>query len=47
MADENLDRQIVERLRQDGHVVWYIAEMATGVSDQDVLNLANHEQAML
>ena len=47
VADENLDRQIVERLRQDGHVVWYIAEMATGVSDQDVLNLANHEQAVL
>jgi predicted nuclease of predicted toxin-antitoxin system len=47
VADENLDRQIVERLRQDGHVVWYIAEMATGVSDQDVLNLANHEQALL
>jgi hypothetical protein len=35
----------VERLRQDCHVVWYTAEMATGVSDQDVLNLASHEQA--
>lgn len=42
MADDNLDRQIVERLRQDGHVVWYVAEMTPGVSDQDMLNLANH-----
>ncbi len=28
-------------------MVWYVAEMAPGVSDQDVLNLANHEQAVL
>jgi predicted nuclease of predicted toxin-antitoxin system len=47
VADENLDRQIVERLRHEGHVVWYVAEMAPGVSDQDVLNLANNEQAVL
>ena len=47
VADENLDRQVVERLRGDGHVVWYVAEMTPGVSDQDVLNLANHEQAVL
>jgi predicted nuclease of predicted toxin-antitoxin system len=47
VADENLDRQIVELLRQDGHVVWYVAEMVPGVSDQDVLTLANHEQAVL
>jgi len=47
VADENLDHQIVERLRQDGHMVWYIAEMDPGISDQDVLNLANYEQAVL
>ena len=47
MADENIDRQIVERLRQDGHVVWYVAEMDPGVNDQGVLDLANHEQAVL
>jgi hypothetical protein len=43
VADENLDRQIVERLRQDGHEVWYVAEMDPGVSDQDVLTFANIE----
>ncbi len=47
VADENLDRQIVERLRQDGHQVRYVAEMASGVSDQEVLNVANNEQAVL
>ena len=47
VADENLDRQIVEYLRLEGHVVWYIAEMDPGVSDQDVLTLANNEKAIL
>jgi predicted nuclease of predicted toxin-antitoxin system len=47
VADENIDRQIVERLRQDGHVVLYIAEIDSGVNDQDVLKLANNEQAVL
>jgi hypothetical protein len=28
VADENIDRQIVDRLRQDGHIVMYVAEMA-------------------
>ena len=47
VADENLDRQIAERLRQEGHVVWYVAEMDPGVSDQEVLTLANNEEAIL
>lgn len=47
VADENIDRQIVESLRREGHVIWYVAEMDPGVSDQDVLNLANHEHAIL
>ena len=47
LADENLDQQIVERLRQDGHFVWYIAEMEPGVSDDVVLNLANQEGVLL
>lgn len=47
VADENLGRHVVERLRQEGHVVWYVAEMAPGVSDQDMPKLANHARAML
>ena len=41
LADENLDRQIVERLRQDGHTVLYVAEMAPGISDDVDLLSAN------
>jgi hypothetical protein len=26
VADESVDRQIVDRLREDGHKVWYVAE---------------------
>jgi predicted nuclease of predicted toxin-antitoxin system len=47
LADENLDRQIVERLRQDGYTVWYIPEMEPGISDDEVLDLANQEGALL
>lgn len=47
LADECVDRQIVDRLRQDGHTVLYVAEMEPGISDQEVLNLVNQEEAIL
>jgi len=47
LADENVDRQIVDRLRQDGHQVWYVAEMEPAISDDAVLELANREEALL
>lgn len=47
VADESVDRHIVERLREDGHRVWYIAEMEPGISDDVVLALANRENALL
>ncbi len=47
LADECVDRQIVDRLRHDGYTVLYVAEMEPGISDHDVLNLANHEGAIL
>lgn len=47
LADESVDRQIVERLRQDGHLVWYVAEMEPGISDDIVLASANQEAALL
>ena len=40
-ADESLDRQIVTRLRQDGHVVLDVTEMYPGISDDKVLSMAN------
>lgn len=47
LADEGVDRHIVERLRQDGHQVWYVAEMDPGIADDVVLDLANREGAPL
>ena len=47
LADESVDGPIVDHLRQDGHHVWYVAEMEPGVSDEDVLELANKEESLL
>jgi predicted nuclease of predicted toxin-antitoxin system len=47
LADESVDRQIVDRLRQDGHFVSYVVEMEPGISDDAVLNLANKESTVL
>jgi len=47
VADESVDRQIVDRLRQDGHAVQYIAEMEPGISDEIVLDLAYQEADVL
>ena len=47
LADENIDRQIVERLRWDGHNVDYIIEMSRGISDDVILNIANQEHDVL
>ncbi len=33
LADESVDRPIVERLRQDEHDVLYVAEMKPGLDD--------------
>ncbi|MBC7263390.1 MAG: DUF5615 family PIN-like protein [Chloroflexi bacterium] len=47
VADESVDCQIVDRLRRDGHLVHYVAEMEPGVSDDAVLDLANQKSAPL
>jgi predicted nuclease of predicted toxin-antitoxin system len=47
LADESVDGPIVARLRQDGHDVLYVAELAPGISDPEVLELANREAAPL
>ncbi len=40
-ADESVDRQIIERLRQDGHQVLDVTELDPGISDDKVLSMAN------
>ena len=47
LADEGVDGPIVERLRQDGHVVLYVAEMEPGISDQEILQRANAQMSTL
>lgn len=47
LADEGVDRQVVERLRHSGHKVLYVAEMSPGIPDDVVLDLANREGALL
>jgi predicted nuclease of predicted toxin-antitoxin system len=47
VADENIDRGIVERLRLDGHRVEWIAEVSPSVSDEDVLRRAVSAGAVL
>lgn len=47
LANEGVDRPIVERLRQSSHQIWYVAEMEPGISDEAVLDLANREGAIL
>lgn len=39
VADESVDRQIVEGLRRQGYNVLYIEEMSPSISDKDVLSL--------
>lgn len=47
LADESVEKQIVEQLRNDGHNVEYISEMSPGVSDNIVLQTAAEKKALL
>jgi hypothetical protein len=47
LVDEGVDKQIVDRLREEGYSVIYIAEMAPGISDDIVLEMANKEGSLL
>jgi predicted nuclease of predicted toxin-antitoxin system len=47
VADEGVDRAVVDRLRQDGHDVVYVAELFPSVGDEEVLRRANAGSAVL
>ena len=47
LADESVDRQIVDALREDGHAVLYVTEMDAGISDDEFLDKAEKESAIL
>ena len=47
LADESVDGPIVERLRQQGHDVVYVAELSPSINDDQVLRHANERGALL
>jgi predicted nuclease of predicted toxin-antitoxin system len=47
VADEGVDAPIVARLRELDHLVWYVAEMMAGITDEEVLALAQEQDAVL
>ncbi len=47
LADEGVDRPIVEALRREGYTVLYVAEMSPGLSDTAVLAQAREVHALL
>ena len=47
VADENVDSDIVTALRDTGHEVWYVAEIARGIADDEVLQIAAVSSALL
>lgn len=47
VADEGVERGVVERLRLAEHSVVYVMELERGISDDEVLALAIREEALL
>ncbi len=47
LADENIARVIITRLRADGHHVERMAEVGMGSPDTDVLAFANQQNAVI
>ena len=47
LADESVDKPIVDRLRQDSHSVLYIADLDPSIDDDAVLHQANQNSALL
>ena len=47
IADECIDRQIIDLLRKIGYEILYVTEIEPGISDKKVLDIANRESAVL
>lgn len=47
MVDENLSRELVEGLQQQGHQVWFVPEVQSGLKNGAVLAYATQQQALL
>lgn len=47
LADENLEKLIVEWLREEGYDVIYIPEKVPSIKDEQIIQLANEEDRIL
>jgi predicted nuclease of predicted toxin-antitoxin system len=47
VADESIDKQIVDRLRSDGYDVVFIAELDPGIEDEAVLLRSRESNSVL
>lgn len=47
LADENVQAPLVQALRDEGHDVLYIAEQASGITDDEVLSMAAQQERLL
>ena len=47
LADENIDRPIVEKLRDSGIDVSYVDEKSKGISDEEVSQVAEDESRII
>jgi len=47
VADESVDKQIVDGLRSNGHNVLFIAELVPGIDDEAVLLRSRESNAIL
>ncbi|MBC7795831.1 MAG: DUF5615 family PIN-like protein [Pyrinomonadaceae bacterium] len=47
LADENIEREFVETLRSENFDVLYVKEIQFGIADDEVLRLANDNEAII
>lgn len=47
LADEGVDRPVVDRLRREGHIVVYVAELSPGIADDEIMRRADEAGAPL
>jgi predicted nuclease of predicted toxin-antitoxin system len=47
LADENIEAEIVEVLRNSGYKVKYVLEMSPGVGDKEIISQANKNNSIL
>ncbi|MCU0407205.1 MAG: DUF5615 family PIN-like protein [Ignavibacteriaceae bacterium] len=47
MADENIEAEIVNLLRNNGYAVDYVLEMSPGVGDNEIILQANRSSSIL